>query len=67
VSFREFKVIWCRCIHIFEPVLRNAWLQLGRKREFDTHEVLAAAGTIRDFFPFKHGLVGGHCIGVDPC
>lgn len=32
----------------------------------DTHEVLRAAGTKWNFLPFKPGLVGGHCIGVDP-
>ena len=32
----------------------------------DTHEVLAASGTKWNFLPFKPGLVGGHCIGVDP-
>ena len=32
----------------------------------DTHEVLAAAGTKWNFLNFKPGLVGGHCIGVDP-
>jgi UDP-N-acetyl-D-galactosamine dehydrogenase len=32
----------------------------------DTHEVLAAAGTKWNFLKFKPGLVGGHCIGVDP-
>jgi len=32
----------------------------------DTHEVLAAAGTKWNFLPFQPGLVGGHCIGVDP-
>ena len=31
----------------------------------DTHEVLEAAGTKWNFLPFKPGLVGGHCIGVD--
>ncbi len=34
--------------------------------EIDTTEVLAAAGTKWNFLPFKPGLVGGHCIGVDP-
>ncbi|MES2800141.1 MAG: nucleotide sugar dehydrogenase [Bacteroidota bacterium] len=34
--------------------------------DIDTHEVLAAAGTKWNFLPFKPGLVGGHCIGVDP-
>jgi len=32
----------------------------------DTHEVLSAAGTKWNFLPYKPGLVGGHCIGVDP-
>ncbi len=32
----------------------------------DTHDVLKAAGTKWNFLPFKPGLVGGHCIGVDP-
>ncbi|NOZ32670.1 MAG: nucleotide sugar dehydrogenase, partial [Alphaproteobacteria bacterium] len=36
--------------------------QLG----IDTHEVLAAAGTKWNFLKFTPGLVGGHCIGVDP-
>ncbi len=34
--------------------------------EIDTNEVLKAAGTKWNFLPFKPGLVGGHCIGVDP-
>lgn len=34
--------------------------------EIDTNDVLAAAGTKWNFLPFKPGLVGGHCIGVDP-
>jgi len=32
----------------------------------DTHDVLTAAGTKWNFLPFRPGLVGGHCIGVDP-
>ncbi|MEC7264097.1 MAG: nucleotide sugar dehydrogenase, partial [Bacteroidota bacterium] len=32
----------------------------------DTHDVLKAAGTKWNFLPFRPGLVGGHCIGVDP-
>ena len=35
--------------------------------EIDTHAVLEAAATKWNFLPFKPGLVGGHCIGVDPC
>ncbi len=36
------------------------------KLDIDTNEVLSAAGTKWNFLPFKPGLVGGHCIGVDP-
>lgn len=36
------------------------------RMDIDTHEVLAAASTKWNFLPFKPGLVGGHCIGVDP-
>jgi UDP-N-acetyl-D-galactosamine dehydrogenase len=36
------------------------------KLEIDTSAVLEAAGTKWNFLPFKPGLVGGHCIGVDP-
>lgn len=36
------------------------------KMGIDTHEVLEASGTKWNFLPFKPGLVGGHCIGVDP-
>ena len=36
------------------------------KLNIDTQEVLNAAGTKWNFLPFKPGLVGGHCIGVDP-
>lgn len=36
------------------------------KLKIDTHEVLKAASTKWNFIPFKPGLVGGHCIGVDP-
>jgi len=36
------------------------------KMNIDTNEVLDAAGSKWNFLPFKPGLVGGHCIGVDP-
>ena len=36
------------------------------KLNIDTQDVLQAAGTKWNFLPFKPGLVGGHCIGVDP-
>jgi UDP-N-acetyl-D-glucosamine/UDP-N-acetyl-D-galactosamine dehydrogenase len=37
-----------------------------RSLDIDTGDVLAAAGTKWNFLPFRPGLVGGHCIGVDP-
>ena len=36
------------------------------RMNIDTHDVLEAAATKWNFLPFKPGLVGGHCIGVDP-
>lgn len=39
---------------------------LFNRLEIDTLEVLEAAGTKWNFLPFRPGLVGGHCIGVDP-
>ena len=39
---------------------------LFRKMNIDTQSVLEAAGSKWNFLPFKPGLVGGHCIGVDP-
>ena len=36
------------------------------KMNIDTQAVLEAAGSKWNFLPFKPGLVGGHCIGVDP-
>jgi UDP-N-acetyl-D-galactosamine dehydrogenase len=36
------------------------------KMNIDTLEVLKAAGTRWNFLPFRPGLVGGHCISVDP-
>lgn len=44
----------------------NELSKIFTKMGIDTHEVLAAAGTKWNFLPFKPGLVGGHCIGVDP-
>ena len=37
-----------------------------KRMDIDTQEVLDAAGSKWNFMPFKPGLVGGHCIGVDP-
>ena len=46
--------------------LINELAMIFNKLEIDTLEVLEAAGTKWNFFPFRPGLVGGHCIGVDP-
>ena len=44
----------------------NELAMIFNKLNIDTHAVLEAAGTKWNFLPFKPGLVGGHCIGVDP-
>ena len=46
--------------------LINELAKIFNLMNLDTHEVLMAAETKWNFLPFKPGLVGGHCIGVDP-
>lgn len=46
--------------------LINELALIFNKLGIDTEEVLKAAGTKWNFLPFRPGLVGGHCIGVDP-
>jgi UDP-N-acetyl-D-galactosamine dehydrogenase len=46
--------------------LMNELALIFEKLEIDTGDVLEAAGTKWNFLPFRPGLVGGHCIGVDP-
>ena len=46
--------------------LVNELAIIFRKLEIDTLDVLEAAGSKWNFLPFRPGLVGGHCIGVDP-
>jgi len=46
--------------------LMNELAMIFNRMDIDTHDVLAAAGTKWNFLPFTPGLVGGHCIGVDP-
>lgn len=46
--------------------LVNELAMIFGRLELDSEEVLAAAGTKWNFLPFTPGLVGGHCIGVDP-
>ncbi len=44
----------------------NELAKIFNLMDIDTNDVLEAAGTKWNFLPFKPGLVGGHCIGVDP-
>ena len=44
----------------------NELAKIFNLMHINTHDVLEAAGTKWNFLPFKPGLVGGHCIGVDP-
>ncbi len=44
----------------------NELAKIFNRMGIDTQDVLEAAGTKWNFLPFKPGLVGGHCIGVDP-
>lgn len=46
--------------------LMNELALICERMDMRTHDVLAAAGTKWNFLPFTPGLVGGHCIGVDP-
>lgn len=46
--------------------LMNELSMIFDKMGIDTYDVLEAAGTKWNFLPFRPGLVGGHCIGVDP-
>jgi UDP-N-acetyl-D-galactosamine dehydrogenase len=46
--------------------LMNELFLIFDRMQIDTRDVLAAAGTKWNFLPFTPGLVGGHCIGVDP-
>ena len=46
--------------------LMNELSLIFERLDIDTLEVLRAAGTKWNFLPFRPGLVGGHCIGVDP-
>jgi UDP-N-acetyl-D-galactosamine dehydrogenase len=46
--------------------LINELAMIFKRMDIDTEEVLKAAGTKWNFLPFRPGLVGGHCIGVDP-
>jgi UDP-N-acetyl-D-galactosamine dehydrogenase len=44
----------------------NGLAKIFNLLNIDTHAVLKAAGTKWNFLPFKTGLIGGHCMEVDP-
>lgn len=46
--------------------LVNELSQIFKRLDISTEDVLEAAGTKWNFLPFRPGLVGGHCIGIDP-
>lgn len=46
--------------------LMNEFAKIFERLNIDTQKVLKAAGTKWNFLPFSPGLVGGHCIGIDP-
>jgi len=50
----------------YEEALVNELAIIFNRMQIDTLEVLEAAGSKWNFLPFRPGLVGGHCIGVDP-
>ncbi len=52
--------------HVVNIALINELALIFNRLGIDTEEVLKAAGTKWNFLPFRPGLVGGHCIGVDP-
>ena len=71
--FRAFDIRTAEAAKILENVQRdlnvallNEVAMIFNRMNIDTHEVLNAASTKWNFLPFKPGLVGGHCIGVDP-
>src|SRR2546423_211108 len=57
---------WRRTQRDLNIALINELALIFHKIGIDTNEVLAAAGSKWNFLQFRPGLVGGHCIGVDP-
>ena len=55
----------CVAVHL-NVALMNELAIICDRMGIRTHDVLEAAGTKWNFLPFRPGLVGGHCIGVDP-
>lgn len=72
-TFRATSIRVAEAAKVIENIQRdvnvaliNELAVLFGKLGLDTQEVLAVAGTKWNFLPFQPGLVGGHCIGVDP-
>jgi UDP-N-acetyl-D-galactosamine dehydrogenase len=72
-TYRASSIRVAEAAKVIENVQRDVNIALVNelailfdKLELDSHEVLVAASTKWNFLPFQPGLVGGHCIGVDP-
>ena len=72
-TFRASSIMVAEAAKVIENTQRDINIALinelaiiFNKLEIDTEEVLLAAGSKWNFLPFRPGLVGGHCIGVDP-
>ena len=72
-TFKASSIVVAEAAKVIENTQRDVNIALINelalifdKLNIDTAEVLEAAGTKWNFIPFKPGLVGGHCIGVDP-
>lgn len=72
-TFRASSIMVAEAAKVIENTQRdinialiNELAMIFNRLELDTEEVLLAAGSKWNFLPFRPGLVGGHCIGVDP-
>lgn len=72
-TFRASSIMVAEAAKVIENTQRdinialiNELAMIFNKLDIDTEEVLLAAGSKWNFLPFRPGLVGGHCIGVDP-
>jgi len=72
-TFKATSIAVAEAAKVIENIQRdvnialiNELSMIFNKLDLETHEILEAAGTKWNFSPFRPGLVGGHCIGVDP-
>jgi len=72
-TFRASSIMVAEAAKVIENTQRdinialiNELAMIFNRLDIDTEEVLLAAGSKWNFLPFRPGLVGGHCIGVDP-